>query len=55
MFEGASSFNQNLSMWNVLSVIDADYIFCNCPMSTLANAPKRPAITYSVWISSCSL
>ena len=54
MFEGASSFNQNLSMWNVLSVIDADYIFCNCPMSTLANASKRPNITYSGWISSCN-
>ena len=56
MFYGASQFNQNISGWTVsnIPIGSANYIFCNCPMSTLANAPKRPAITYSGWISSCS-
>jgi surface protein len=55
MFYGASQFNRDISGWNVLNIVNggADLIFCNCPMSTLANASKRPKITYPAWISSC--
>ena len=56
MFYDASQFNQDISGWNVsnIPIGFANYMFCNCPMSTLANASKRPAITYSGWISSCN-
>jgi len=54
MFSGASSFNQNISGWSTFKVNTANFIFCNCPLSTLSNASKRPVITYSGYISSCS-
>jgi surface protein len=53
MFNGASSFNQYISSWNVTKVLSPpNYIFCNCPLSTLTNEDKRPKFTIP-YISSC--
>ena len=54
MFYGASSFVQNISGWNTSKIYAGNFMFCNCPMSTLVNASNRPPIAYVGWISSCS-